>query len=328
MERLSHKINDLVTEGIWKPLKFGRGVGPIVSHVCFADDLILIAEANLDQINLIKGVLDEFCLFSGQKVNLGKSKVFFSNNISLESSDFFSRELGIDRTADLGTYLGSPMLHQRISKHCFSYIIDKMKKKLNGWKAKTLSFAGRVTLAQSSLSCIPGYAMQTAAIPSSICEDAERVCRNFIWGSSNEHRKCYLVAWEKICQPKEAGGLGFRSLKVLNQAYMLKLAWQITTETDKLWVRIVKSKYNCGNLLLPNISQRSSSTNVWKAISRVWNTVKSNLDWVIKDDQQNRFWRDSWVPGCNSIESYILDEIPSSHIDLPVSYYSSAEGWN
>lgn len=28
LERLSHKINDLVTENRWKPLSFGRGNGP------------------------------------------------------------------------------------------------------------------------------------------------------------------------------------------------------------------------------------------------------------------------------------------------------------
>lgn len=63
IERLSHKINDLVNEGIWRPLKYGRGDGPKISHVCFADDLILVAEANLDQVGLIRHVLDEFCNF-------------------------------------------------------------------------------------------------------------------------------------------------------------------------------------------------------------------------------------------------------------------------
>lgn len=39
------------------------------------------------------------------------------------------------------------MIHQRISKHSFKFILDKMKKKLAGWEANSLSFAGRVTLA-------------------------------------------------------------------------------------------------------------------------------------------------------------------------------------
>lgn len=61
LERLSHKINDLVTENRWKPLSFGRGNGPVVSHVCFDDDIVLFPEANVDQVQVIKDVLDDFC---------------------------------------------------------------------------------------------------------------------------------------------------------------------------------------------------------------------------------------------------------------------------
>lgn len=51
-------------------------------------------------------------------------------------------------------------------------------------------------------------------------------------------------------------------MKILNQAYMLKLAWQLITEKDKLWVQVVRAKYNCGNQMLPKIIQRSNSSNV------------------------------------------------------------------
>lgn len=90
IERLSHKINDLVNEGSWRPLKIGRGDGPKISHVCFAD-LILFAKANLDQVNMIKNAPVDFCHWFDKKVNLGKSEVFFSNNISLDNSVNLSR---------------------------------------------------------------------------------------------------------------------------------------------------------------------------------------------------------------------------------------------
>ncbi|CAN1122260.1 hypothetical protein LINPERHAP2_LOCUS1265 [Linum perenne] len=44
-----------------------------------------------------------------------------------------------------------------------------MDKKLSSWKAKSLSLAGRVTLAQSVLSAIPAYAMQTSLLPNTTC---------------------------------------------------------------------------------------------------------------------------------------------------------------
>lgn len=105
------------------------------------------------------------------------------------------------------------MLHQRTLKHSFSFILDKMGKKLSVWKANSLSFAGRVTLAQSSLASMHGYVMQSSVIPLSVCDEAEKLCRNFIWGSKTDKRRCHLVSWEKICQPKEDGGLGLRNMR-------------------------------------------------------------------------------------------------------------------
>jgi hypothetical protein len=174
LERLGHSIQDAVVMGNWKPFKVGRGIGPAISHMCFADDLILVAEASSDQSNLIRSILKEFCDASGQKLNLHKSQVFFSNNVSGDLASTLSRDLGIEITKDLGVYLGAPMLHRRASKSDYEFILDKMRKKLSGWKANSLSFAGRVTLAQSSLTSIPGYVIQSSRIPTSICIMAKK----------------------------------------------------------------------------------------------------------------------------------------------------------
>jgi hypothetical protein len=91
-------------------------------------------------------------------------------------------------------YLGAPMSHQRISKQSFAYLLDKMLKKFSGWKAKTLSFADGVTLAQTSLVNISGSVFQCTPIPVSVCQQVEQICRNFIWGTTAEARKTHLIA--------------------------------------------------------------------------------------------------------------------------------------
>ncbi|KAJ1433552.1 hypothetical protein SESBI_06090 [Sesbania bispinosa] len=73
----------------------------------------------------------------------------------------------------------------------------------------------------------PNYLMQASVIPVGVCEEIERLCRNFIWGSSAEKRKMHLISWHKICQPKNLGGLGFKPLKLVNEAYMVKLGWKL-----------------------------------------------------------------------------------------------------
>ncbi|CAN1796639.1 Putative ribonuclease H protein At1g65750 [Linum perenne] len=104
--------------------------------------------------------------------------------------------LGFPLTLNLGRYLGVPILHERTSSQTYQGIIDRISKKLTGWKVKSLSLAGRVTLAQSVLVAIPAYAMQTAVILATTCEAIDRLIRNFVWGSSNEVRTVHLVSWD------------------------------------------------------------------------------------------------------------------------------------
>lgn len=327
LERLSHRINDLVNLGVWKGFKFGRGEGPTLSHICFADDLVFVAEANMNKAQMILNVLEEFGSSSGQKVNISKFKVFFSSNIDLDLASDLSRTLGIEKTQDLGNYLGAPLLHQRTTRNTYAYVLEKMRKKLSVWKANTLSFAGRVTLAPSSLESMPGYLVQTSVIPISVCDEAEKICRDFIWGSTVEKRKCHLVSWEKVCKPKEAGGLGFRNMKTLNQAYILKLAWQLINERDKLWVQIMRAKYQCGSLHLPKVSMKSNSSRLWNAISKNWKPIEDNIQWSVRSGQDTKFWLDRWLPDCHSLSHYMLDSIPETEKNFKVAYYADRNGW-
>lgn len=54
----------------------------------------------------INSVLHQFCFFSDQKVNLLKSKVWFSPNVDDERAAGLSGELGIGIAKDIGKYLG------------------------------------------------------------------------------------------------------------------------------------------------------------------------------------------------------------------------------
>lgn len=47
-----------------------------ISHIFFADDLLLLAEASLDQAEVIMEVLDTFCGSSGEKVSKNKTLIF------------------------------------------------------------------------------------------------------------------------------------------------------------------------------------------------------------------------------------------------------------
>lgn len=64
MENLSNMIRIQTESGDWKGLKASNNCPPI-SHLFFADDLILFAKANTRNCNCIMNVLSEFCDMSG-----------------------------------------------------------------------------------------------------------------------------------------------------------------------------------------------------------------------------------------------------------------------
>lgn len=51
------------------------------------------------------------------------------------------------------------------------------------------------------------------------------------------------VNWERMCQPKETGGMGFRDLKSFNKALLAKQGWRLQTNTQSLFSRVFKAKY-------------------------------------------------------------------------------------
>ncbi|XP_012090889.1 uncharacterized protein LOC105648985 [Jatropha curcas] len=193
--------------------------------------------ASLDQADVIKGVLEEFCE-SGQKVNANKTHVFFSKNVSSNLKMQMSRALGFKATDNLGKYLGVSLLHGRINLASYSYILDNAKKRLSEWNAAHLSMAGRITLATSVIASMPLYAMQTTKLAKSICNNIEKSYRKFIWGCSAENRKVMLIPWNEVRQPKAEGGLGFRNLQYLNDAFLMKLGWGIMNDGDAHWAQV------------------------------------------------------------------------------------------
>ncbi|KAK4269265.1 hypothetical protein QN277_022449 [Acacia crassicarpa] len=68
MEKLSHMITDEVNNGRWKALRMGRH-GVEISHLLFADDLLLICEADRANMSTVMEVLHRFGEVSGQRVN-------------------------------------------------------------------------------------------------------------------------------------------------------------------------------------------------------------------------------------------------------------------
>ena len=204
-----------------------------VSHLLFADDIILFCDASREQILSIRLVLTCFQAFIGLKVNVGKSKIVPIGEVcNIQSlANILQCRVGSLPMIFLGMPLGT--LYKTVS--IWNLILERMEKKLSGWKRLYLSKGGRLTLLKSTLSSLPTYYLSLFIISKVVVTRLECIQRNFLWGSSVECFKYPLVAWEKVCLPRELGGLGIQNLVSFNPALLGKWLWRYGQETTHLW---------------------------------------------------------------------------------------------
>ncbi|KAI4353033.1 hypothetical protein L6164_002011 [Bauhinia variegata] len=114
MEKLSLAISGEVNARRWIPVKASRG-GPGISHLLFAEDVLLFCTATSSQVHLAKDMLDRFVASSGLKVNAAKSRAFSSVRITRGCKDHLASITGIRFTTKLERYLGFPLLKGRVN---------------------------------------------------------------------------------------------------------------------------------------------------------------------------------------------------------------------
>jgi len=123
MEKLSIAINHAVHQGSWEPIQITNG-GPKISHLLFADDVLLFTKAKNSQFYFLTDLFDKFSRASGLKINISKSRAFYSSGIPQDKINNLTTISGIRSTTSLGRYLGFPMLNGCPKRSDFNFIIE------------------------------------------------------------------------------------------------------------------------------------------------------------------------------------------------------------
>ncbi|GKB99576.1 reverse transcriptase domain, reverse transcriptase zinc-binding domain protein [Tanacetum coccineum] len=154
-EGLNAFVKEAVDKGIFRGVKIGRN-WVVLSHLQYADDIKFFGEWSKENVRYLMCILECFEEVSGLRVNYNKSKLY---GVGLND-----REIGeMARWIRCGvgefpfTYLGLPIGENMRQVSTWNLVIDKFKKRLTEWKAKTMSLGGRLTLVKSVLGSLPLY---------------------------------------------------------------------------------------------------------------------------------------------------------------------------
>lgn len=85
---------------------------------------------------------------------------------------------------------------------------------------------------------LPIYTMNCFLLPKTLCDELNSIIARFWRSGDGEKRKIHWLSWNKLCQPKRVGGLGFRDLGAFNYALLAKQAWNLLMKADSLVARL------------------------------------------------------------------------------------------
>lgn len=246
--------------------------------------------------------LNDFCHASGLKINTLKSKAMCSRMVHGDRKQRIKEISSISFVADLGHYLGFPLVKGRVARNVYNDILDKVSKKLASWKGNLLNKAGRACLVRSVTTAIPVYTMQLHYLPTFVCNRLDKMARSFLWGGDGLSRTWNHVNWHIVTTPKRYGGLGIRDARLTNYALLGKLVWSLLHHQDKLWVKVLTHKYLGQNSIWVN-KKNSQPSITWRGIQKAITTFAEGYNFRVGGGESS-LWYVDWTklgPLCHMV---------------------------
>jgi hypothetical protein len=181
-----------------------------------------------------RSIIDLFCEASSMEVNLTKSQVFFFNT-PIEIQNHLTLILGFTRNILPSVYLGIPLIDNPLRNSSWDSLLSIFRKRLSLWTFHSLNLPGCLILLKSVLQALSVYIFSALAAPNFILNTLRMIQRRFLWQGNKEGHKISLVSWQKVCNPKKAGGLGLRDPAILNKVLSAKIWWRWLKRPQDLW---------------------------------------------------------------------------------------------
>nr|XP_027101745.1 uncharacterized protein LOC113722690 [Coffea arabica] len=260
------------------------------------NDSLIFCKANKDQATELMRVLQVYALGSGQLINLDKSSILFSKNVSPHLKHEICQVMGNMQSVTQGKYLGLPIVVARSKQQIFGFVKSNIKQRMSKWNNRFLSLAGKEVMLKSVALAMPTYTMSCFKLPSRVCKDLSSLMSNYWWGEANGKNKIHWCSWRKLTQSKNMGGLGFKDLMAFNAALLGKQVWRLITQPNLLVSQVMKAKYFPSTSIF-RCKVPNNASWLWRSLMGARELVNLGTRRKIGNGMNTNIWEDSWIPG-------------------------------
>ncbi|KAL0918711.1 hypothetical protein M5K25_010734 [Dendrobium thyrsiflorum] len=243
-----------------------------------------IKRHNWNSSNTLKGKLDHFTEL--QKVILTQ----IQNNPLDHSLNNQLKEVNMKLSEANNNWINW------IKQRDFHPLIRKLTSALDGWKAKCLSFAGRIQFLRYTIFSTVAYWIRGSYIPKGCCNTINKICSRFLFGGDITQKKLQMIAWKDTCLPKKYGGIGLPSIESLTHSFGCSLIWRFLHQDNFLFTWW-KDHYH--SLWYPHSTKNS---NFWNHLSIIASKIKQCLTLRIHSTCSYSLLWDPWCKGKSIME--------------------------
>jgi hypothetical protein len=170
---------------------------------------------------------------------------------------------------------------------------ERFEQKLSCWKAKYLSYGGKLVLLNSVLSSLPMFMMSFFEIPKGVIKNLDHYRSRFFGKDPHKNTVIDLPTGTSYVVLMDQGGLGILDLQLQNKCLLAK--WLVNLlNTNCIWQTLLQNKY-LRSKSLTQVEAKPYDSHIWRGLIHIKDEVLSKGSFDIKDETNVRFWDDIWI---------------------------------